>query len=99
MSRTQRHLIFLKSVELYDFMCLSLINRYLINVCCLLAALASHVQLDLSRRASNNRVRSRGLSYSYCTKRYPILNNIGLSEATAADDQYYSRLDTFEYNN
>ena len=39
--RIQRHIIFFEIVELYDFMCLSLINRYLINVFCLLAALAS----------------------------------------------------------
>ena len=43
-------------------MCLSLINRYLINVCCLLAALASHAQPGLLRRTSIYSVHSRGFN-------------------------------------
>ena len=41
-------------------MCFSLINRYLINVCCLLAALASHAQPGLSLRTSIYSVHLRG---------------------------------------
>lgn len=62
MSRLQHYFIFLKSVALYDSMCLSLINRYLIHFCCLLAALAYYAQPGLSRRTSTNRVRSRGFN-------------------------------------
>ena len=43
-------------------MCLSLINRYLINVCCLLAALASHAQPGLLRRTSIYSVHPRGFN-------------------------------------
>ena len=43
-------------------MCLSLINRYLINVCCLLAALASHAQSGLLRRTNSYSLHPRGFN-------------------------------------
>ena len=43
-------------------MCLSLIHHYLINVCCLLTALASHALPGLLRRTSSYSVHSRGFN-------------------------------------